>query len=1090
MLPSYNSGVKYIKLSRLDAEGVDRGYKIQNAQSLTLLAPSGESTTYDILNTSNRKDYYLIEVNQSTFNNNIIGSKSDYVEYEYDFNIQRDRLIYNPSSPSAPATPTPGQYNNIFDSSIQQGGGFYKDYPINIIKDENGPNQSPYWNLFSVYQVQETPSLPLEVKASIKINSVNAHEGELVLFKLPYNKYESGSIPQVYNKQNLISSYVTSFKEWENKFDKTSNFNRYYTTSSFKFTTGPGVGPRVYTLTGVVDLLKNETIGFGIMVKEPSSGLPWDSGSSLVLENASLKIDLYNKDINNPTFKSSNNSQENPTFQIIFNPDWGGNGEQPYNLDVYNTSDYNPTINNADGLISNDKFHIVERNGMYSGSIPVPENIDLITYRNYDPESIPFPPITYGALINYNNDYQVINLAEPSTVNNFNYEQIGTLNSRYDGSKNTSAGFNLNSKKGLGSPPAEQRTNIFLNCLGAGGQFPEVINATAFSFNTVIDDKLNIYPSTENDIPQFLDIQDAYAPGLRANVNITPLNSAFYAYDGLSGVHKILGLGKLQTLLTTGNSVVDGLYINQLEFEGAPVENFADFEYIGDQTNENGGVYRASAPNDNGGLPFKKPNDQFTAYMDEVGVSSVNFNSTDYQIIPFPEPLVTVNPNASADAGYVFENDTDYKFEFDDTIPGFDSSPEVQFEASVPLIWFGYPNYATSNGNNLIFNPLPEDDAQPYAFYYNTRATMKVRLKLIKADGVTEENIPIQNFPISTEYVDTISLSRGIAGTVGKKASGVDPEFNPYYPNRTPIKIISEPRQYKNGDKVRVEILCEGLSEIGGDYINSTPSARQLIKVLESRNFKLNFSALTDLNTRPGIFNDNGAFTGDYVNQINVGAAGEYYFKVNYQDPTPTDLVPLDEITNPNWAFLVNEIGDDEHVEENGLSIVGFSQALSNELDDVQILSSSQTSFGDGIGGTTGYSSQNIIPFSPEPGDQIRFGFKESYTRTIIQVIKPGDVIGESDEQGGVTTTLAEYLYFQLDQKLPPLPQSTVNHFIIRRYNKDNTQITMEVKKIPTPPNAPSGETTLSTITPEFPSEALSDGFSVTVRNLSNEGIL
>lgn len=1095
MLPSYNSGVKYIKLSKLDVNGVDRGYKIQNAQSLTLLAPSGESTTYDILNTSNRKDYYLIEVNQSTFNdNNIIGSKSDYAEYGYDFNIQRDRLIYNPSSPSAPAIPTPGQYNNIFDSSIQQGGGFYKDYPINIIKDENGPNQSPYWNLFSVYQVQETPSLPLEVKASIRINSVNAHEGELVLFKLPYNKYESGSIPQVYNKQNLISSYVTSFKELENKFDETPNFNRYYTTSSFKFTTGRGVGPRVYTLTGVVDLLKDETIGFGMMVKEPSSGLPWDSGSSLVLENASLKIDLYNKDTNNPTFRSSNNSQENPTFQIIFNPDWDGNGEQPYNLDVYNTSDYNPTINNADGLISNDKFHIVERNGMYSGSIPVPENIDLITYRNYDPESEPFPPITYGALINYNNEYQVINLAEPSTVSNFNYEQIGILNSRYDGSKNTSAGFNLNSKKGLGSPPAEQRTNIFLNCLGAGGQSPEVINATSFFFNTVIDDKLNIYPSTENDIPQFLDIQDAYAPGLRANVNITPLNSAFYAYDGLSGVHKILGIGRLQTLLTTGDSVVDGLYINQLEFEGAPVENFADFEYIGDQTNENGGIFTAEI-NEDYGVPFKNPDGNFTAYMNEVGIPSVNFNSTDYQIIPFSLPLVIVNPNAFADAGYVFENDTDYKFEFDDTLPGFDSSPEVQFEASVPLIWFGYPEYSLSSGTYNIFKNI-EDGDQGYEFYYNTRARMVIRLRLIKADGITEENIPIQNFPISTEYVDTISLDRSIAGTVGKKASGVDPEFDPYYPNRTPIKIISEPRSYKNGDKVRVEILCEGLNLHNPpvNYINDTPRARQLIKVLGARNFKLNFSNLEEAelaggDVRPGQFNSNGAFQ-NRVNQINVGTAGEYYFKVNYQDPTPTDLVPLDEITNPNWAFLVNEIGDDEHVEANGLSIVGFSQDLSNELDDVQILSSSQTSFGDGAGGTTGYSPQNIIPFSPEPGDQIRFGFKESYTRTIIEVIKPGDVIGVSDEQGGETTELAEYLYFQLDQKLPPLPQSTVNHFIIRRYNKDNTQITMDVKKLPTPPNAPSGETTLSTITPEFPSEALSKEFSVTVRNLSNEGIL
>ena len=133
-----------------------------------------------------------------------------------------------------------------------------------------------------------------------------------------------------------------------------------------------------------------------------------------------------------------------------------------------------------------------------------------------------------------------------------------------------------------------------------------------------------------------------------------------------------------------------------------------------------------------------------------------------------------------------------------------------------------------------------------------------------------------------------------------------------------------------------------------------------------------------------------------------------------------------------------------------------------------------------------GYASKELlVPFDPRPGDQIRFGYNENYTRTINKVFLPGEILGGG--QGGNIENTRVYLI--LNQPLPALDEER-NHFIIRRFNKDNTQITMDVKKIATPPNAPSGETTLSTITPQFPSEALSDGFSLIVRNLSNESIL
>ena len=1120
MLPIYKSGVKYLKLSKLDTNGVDRGHKIQNAQSLTLLAPDGSSATYDILSKDSKKDYYMIEINQTSFNNNnLIGSKSDYTIDEYEFEIKRDELIYNPSNPRSPNTPNPGQFNNIFDNSVQQGGGFYIDYPINIIKDENGPNNSPYWNLFSVYQTQETPSLPLEITASIKIDSPNKYEGELVLFKIPYNQYKSGSIPQKYDKRNLISSYVTSFKEWENNFDQSSNYNRHYTTSSFKFTTGRNIGPRVYTLTGVTDLLKNETIGFGLMVKEAPTGSAWDNGTSLVLEDASLKINNLDKEGSNSSFRSSNTSTDDSTFQIIFSPSWTDNNDpdQLYNLDLYNFSDYNPIINNAEGVISNEKYYVVERGGMYSGSIPVPENIDLITYRVYDPPLT--PPITYGNLTNFNNDFEVVILAEPSTVSNFNYEQIGTRNARYDGTKYTSGDFNINAKYGLGNSPAEQRTNIFLNCIGAGGQTPEVKDATAFFFNTVIDDKLNIYPSTETDLPQFLDIQDAFAPGLNANVNISALNTNYVAYDGLSGLHKILGIGKVSTLFTTGKGVNNWNYITQSQFQGEDVENFRDFwnQQNYSQATELGivgGILRAYQQS-----PWVGENPSTGElfplnFLNGVGVDNVNFTDQGWQTIPFPNQVIDPALFPYADVGYDFENNTDYVFNFEAPPGEGGYSPEIQFEAKIPIIWFLHPEYRKNGSyNEGVWEPSDSDEdkivtgetANIYDQYW-FNVDLQYRIRLIKGNG-DEFNIPIQKFPVSNEYTEYVSdeadpqgieddgvqwvnntllIKKAIIGSNNYNYSGGTFDGGVDFNNAdTPIILRTEPRTFDNGDRIRIEV--RRYSGINNNYNSSDYSdginvvngndALKLLKLPKVKNLKLDYFPWGgDPNDTSDSFFFPPAVGFSEITSKTLNSENSHYFKVIYQNPPPTDII---NIPDGGWVSLVENLEDTEHVEESGLNIVCLSSELSNRIDteDEQILDPDQENFSLGNGTSTGYSQEIIIPFIPQPGDQIRFGYDENNTRTIIEIKK--------------LTFIDDFrIYLILDQPLGPIDSDQVNHFIIRRFNKDNTQLTMEVKKIPTPPNAPSGETTLSTITPEFPSKGLSDDFSLIVRNLSNEGVL
>lgn len=1101
MLQSYKSGVKYIKLSEFDTNGIDRGYKIQNAQSLTLLTPEGVSTTYDILSKSKRKGYYLIEIDQNTFNDNdVIGLKSNYTVYNYDFKIKRDKLIYNPTLLTSSITPNPGQFNNVFGNSIQKGGGLYVDYPIDIVKDKNGPNDAPYWNLLSVYQIQETSPLPLEITASIKIDNPYKYEGELALFKLPYNNYKKGTIPQVYNKDNLISSYVTSFKEWENNFDQSSNYNRYYTTSSFKFTTGKNIGPRIYTLTGVVDLLKDETIGLGLMVKEAPTGSAWDNGNSLILESASLEIYTYNKDNTNSSFRSSNTSSSPSTFDVIFNPDWSNRTDEGFGnispLDIYNFSDWNPMVNNAEGLIPNDKFYIVERNGMYSGSTPVPENIDLITYKD-----------AAG---------NVVIIAEPSTVSNFNYEQIGARNARYDGSKYFSAGFNLKAKNGLGSSPAEQRTNIFLNCLGAGGQTPEVKDATAFFFNTVIDDKLNIYPSTETDIPQFIDIQDAYAPGLNANVNITPANSNFIAYDGLSGVHKILGLGKVQTLFNTGQGISPWDYINVAKFEGQDVENFSafwqkkNFQNTDATLNAENGVLRAYKDSPWVRKEIDTGNLSSLNYLDAIGVEEVSFTTNDWQTIPFPDQVIAPSGEGSSEPGYVFTENKFYKFDFNPLDEQDGDSPTIQFEAKIPILWLLHPTYRTGNGsqqNDGDWNPpnnsdgdvLTGDNNNAYFISaFNVQLEYRVRIQNASDGGFA--NVPIQNYPVNNDYVQKITVSKGIPGCSGGSSNNNFDEGVYHSPDVTPVILRTQPRTYKNGDKLFIQVRKLDTININVDadinLINGNAASR-LIKLIKVRNLRLDYAPDNTNNNNWDNFIEDFQDEGNLFNneaQATLNFSEDYYFKGLYQDPPPIDLVNIPDGTESSeegWVSLVENLGDLNHMEESGLSLVAFSTVLTEKMlfnsntGDTQILSSSQTSFSVGDGNVTGYSPENIIPFYVEPGDQIRFGYDENLTRTVTKVYLPQYPYGPLND---FETTR---IYLQLDQPFEvPLTNNQVNHFIIRRFNKDNSQLTMEVKKIATPPNSPSGETILSTITPQFPSEALSKEFSLIVRNLSDEGIL
>jgi hypothetical protein len=1081
-----SEGIIHIKMSKTDENGVDKTTHLATAQTLTLSYPNGEPAgIYHIIDRVEEESFFTLKIDNVNYNTFNTASDSSYVRHDYGLSIEQSSIEYKPINTSG---------NHVYNVFLDPFSS------PTVSGDSNGKEQISYWKNYegvarepNRFYWGNTPSIPMEYTASFAYRNTdglagsrNLHVGiykvgENETFAPAPNTVNNFGSPQEFNEFNLISSKATV--NGGNNIQGTilANFTEVDEgdINDEPFSTPIFPGWRVVTIKGVTDAIKGEAVGLTLKISSNIPGSTVSFSDTSVVELSTLRFNI------NPHYVIGNEGG-NPSFPIIAPPSEGEVGSVLFapNIDVddpffYNEEPYEFSINNP--LANN--VDLYEKSKLYQKSLRDKTSIN---------------PFNINAIIS--------NIAEPAGVKDYYYLVASHVNGRYKGAKNTSADFNLNSKDGLGLPPAEGNTNIFLNCLGAGGQSPEVRNATAFFFNKVIDERLDVYPSVESDIPQFLDVQYAFAPGTKANVNISPKDNKFIAYDGLSGIHKILGIGKLETLITTGQGINPWNYVNQTEFEGADVENFQDFWYKKTFANASialgtqGGVLRFYKNS-----PWVKENPsngnlEGTNEIPAVGESSVEFTGGEWQDIPFPDQVISVNPDSTADAGYTW-NSTGYTFDFDTS--DSTASPEVQFLAEIPILWLGHPAYryggsddggewqpSDNQGENVFSNDI--NVFNPLALSFK----LEVRLLLIKG-GAIEENVEILKWPNSeTDYTggendNVLSFDRGVFGHAGLQLGGA---FGPNYsPTETPIYIKSKPRTYENGDTLKIQARFAGFS--GNNYselISNSSRARKLIKLIKVKNLTLDYdppgqttgnNGNTTEDIRPAQYTAPGQISG-FIDTRQLNFENRYYFKALYQDPTPTDIVPIP--SDGRWASLVEELGDTTHLIQNNLSLVCLSSALTNMavVKDTQILSGSQESFSVGGGLTTGYSKELLVPFDPQPGDQIRFSYNEDFTRTITEVFLPG--ISGVGPGGDFETTR---VYLQLDRPLPPLDEE-VNHFIIRRFNKDNTQITMDVNKIPTPPNAPSGETNLSTITPIYLTEKLKNNFSQIIRDLNDEGVL
>ena len=180
------------------------------------------------------------------------------------------------------------------------------------------------------------------------------------------------------------------------------------------------------------------------------------------------------------------------------------------------------------------------------------------------------------------------------------------------------------------------------------------------------------------------------------------------------------------------------------------------------------------------------------------------------------------------------------------------------------------------------------------------------------------------------------------------------------------------------------------------------------------------------------------------------------------QNPSPENIVSESTYLNP-----VTDITSTAYT-SSPTTFLCLSEGLSENYGNKQILSSSQTTFG--------YLQRNIVPFTPQPGDEIRFGYNEDNMFRIVNVFLP-------------TETSTGRLYLQIDRETF-ITGSSRNHFLIRTFLNDNAGMTLDVKKEYANPNGIDGTTKSSTIKPQYISNELKQNFSNIVRNLTNEGVL
>ena len=202
---TFTEGVKYIKLNKLDKNGLDNSNRLQQADSIIINYPDIGPQEYVIVSTQPQQDYYLLGL----VNNPNTSSLNGILDYSF----------LATSASSFIATPPP----------IGNPGEFYNDR-VSSYGNINGNILEGFDTSSGIYTTPQTPNIYIQVR--ISGSATSSPSGPLFLFIANSN----GAI----NGDGNVLVQTVSFTFTSGVFDKT-----FYLTSSMK-------------------LIENDLIGFGV----------------------------------------------------------------------------------------------------------------------------------------------------------------------------------------------------------------------------------------------------------------------------------------------------------------------------------------------------------------------------------------------------------------------------------------------------------------------------------------------------------------------------------------------------------------------------------------------------------------------------------------------------------------------------------------------------------------------------------------------------------------------------------------------------------------------------------------------------------
>ena len=687
-----------------------------------------------------------------------------------------------------------------------------------------------------------------------------------------------------------------------------------------------------------------------------------------------------------------------------------------------------------------------------------------------------------GDIIASNLDDIINEEAQPADVEDFNYFSPRSYIPRYDGSKHTSPNFGILNRS-TGYVPVDPGSVYFTNIIKGYDTSPEFINKTFISIDKFVNQNSDVYDPRNSIIPQFIDFQHTFKKGDTISVKIDPLKDV-RTYDELPGLHKILNVGRYNTLIST-NSSTQSAQIDGAFEEGQSGSRIGRINFVPADAIDQGDsiVIIPGNPAEPTPIPV---NFSMRGYFNN-GPTSVNADE---------------DTGIGEDGALIMEEGL--KNNADNSIIGWDNEGEHNNDRAE---WFKNSNFQWNTYDPTANNNYPQQgefSINGYEAFTFTDPNAIGGWGNFNAGGSSDSD---RDLAVYRFRLPTTNPEGSLGQDIRIKARLKIFIYNDGGAGSGDLEVRGRVKIYNSQGAV-----IESGTGVGDDYITV---ARKQIKYLD---ISTGFVDVPEDGYIAVFLRPTSAGGGDckIASQVTDGGTTQFsFFEVVMEsgisapvvdEGTPDEGLPTQKYLN---FYTAADIIPEEEYAENGITSINASQKIvavgfedplitaeANGL--LQILSSSQTEYfsrgpyeilnpsgGDNIivippSSSRGYDQSIMVPFDPQVGDEIRFAYDENYRYNIVSksIQAPPS---NAETQASTTTVL------HLPKPFISVPRFNKHgqNFIITRITENNSGFMLDTRK--KFPDVGDSTTKESYVTPLLISEKLDKDLYSIVRDLSSD---